>query len=66
MLNGIPGKLVFVDTTSASFPFLKKIAVRGRVVLTATDSSAQQFETVFPELFVKAMKMGGATPACVK
>jgi len=50
----IAGRVVFVDTTSASFPFLRKLAGRGRVVLTATDSAAQQFETVFPEYFVKA------------
>ena len=54
LLKGMPGSLVFVDTTGASFPFLRKIAGRGRVVLTATDSSAQQFETVFPDFFVKA------------
>jgi len=54
LLKPIPGRLVFVDTTGGSFPFLHKLAARGRVVLTATDSAAQQFETVFPEFFVKA------------
>jgi hypothetical protein len=54
LLKVIPGRLVFVDTTGGSFPFLHKMAARGRVVLTATDSSAQQFETVFPEYFVRA------------
>jgi hypothetical protein len=54
LLRPIPGRLVFVNTTSASFPFLRRIAGKGRVVLTATDSSAQQFETVFPEFFLKA------------
>jgi hypothetical protein len=54
LLKPIPGRLAFVDTTGASFPFLRKLAARGRVVLTATDSAAQQFETVFPEYFVKA------------
>jgi hypothetical protein len=54
LLKPIPGRLVFVDTTAASFPFMRKIAGRGRVVLTATDSSAQQFETVLAEFFVKA------------
>ena len=54
LIKPIPGTLVFVDTTSASFPFLRKMAGRGRVVLTSTDSAAQQFETVFPEFFVKA------------
>jgi hypothetical protein len=54
LLTPIPGRLVFVNTTAASFPFLRKLAGRGRVVLTATDSAAQQFETVFAEYFVKA------------
>jgi hypothetical protein len=54
LLKPIPGRLVFVNTTSASFPFLRKLAGRNRVVLTATDAAAQQFETVFPEYFVKA------------
>jgi len=60
LLKPIPGRLVFVNTTSASFPFLRKLAARGRVVVTATDSSAQQFETVFPEFFLKAFDNGGA------
>ena len=54
LLKPLPGRLVFVNTTGASFPFLRRLAGRGRVVLTATDSAAQQFETVFPEFFVKA------------
>ena len=54
LIKPLPGRLVFVDTTGGSFPFLHKIAGRGRVVLTATDSAAQQFETVFPEFFVRA------------
>jgi len=54
LLKSIPGRLVFVNTTSASFPFMHRVAGRGRIVLTATDSAAQQYETVFPEFFVKA------------
>ena len=54
LLKPIAGKLVFIDTTGGSFPFLRKLAGHGRVVLTATDSAAQQFETVFPEFFIKA------------
>ena len=59
LLKPIPGRLVFVDTTGASFPFLQKLAGRGRVILTATDSAAQQFETVFPEFFIKAFERSG-------
>jgi hypothetical protein len=54
LLKPIPGRLVFVNTSSASFPFLRKLATRGRIVMTATDSAAQQFETVFTDFFVKA------------
>ena len=54
LLKPLPGRIVFVNTTGASFPFLQKLAGRNRIVLTATDSAAQQFETVFPEYFVGA------------
>jgi hypothetical protein len=54
LIKPIAGRIVFVNTTAGSFPFLHRIAGPGRVVLTATDSVAQQFETVFPEFFVKA------------
>jgi len=54
LLRPIAARIVFVDTTGASFAFLKHLAGHGRIVLTATDASAQQFETVFPEFFLKA------------
>lgn len=54
LLRPLPGRLVFVNTSSASFPFLHKLAGKGRIVLTSTDSSAQQFETLFPGFFIKA------------
>jgi hypothetical protein len=60
LIRPIPGRVVFVNTTAASFPFLRKMAGRGRIVLTATDSSAQQFETVFAEYFVKAFDVPAA------
>ncbi|MCU1382524.1 MAG: hypothetical protein JWL71_1221 [Acidobacteria bacterium] len=56
LLRPLPGRLVFVNTTGASFPFLRKLARKGHVVLTATDTAAQQFETVFPEFFIKAFE----------
>ena len=54
LLKPLAARLVFIDTTPVSFPFLRKIAGPGRIVITATDSSAQEFETVFGEWFVKA------------
>jgi hypothetical protein len=60
LLQPIAGKLVFVNTTGASFPFLHKLAGKNRIVLTATDSAAQQFETVFPDHFLRAFEDQGA------
>jgi len=54
LLRPLPGRLVFVNTTGASYPFLRRLAAKGHIVLTATDTAAQQFETVFPEFFIKA------------
>jgi hypothetical protein len=54
LIRPLAGRVVFVNTSSASFPFLRKVAGKSRIVLTATDSSAQQFETIFPEFFVNA------------
>jgi hypothetical protein len=55
LLKPLPGQIVVVDTTAASFPFLEHLAGPRRVVITATDSVAQRFDTVFPEYFVKAL-----------
>ncbi|MEO8680766.1 MAG: hypothetical protein ABI665_17070 [Vicinamibacterales bacterium] len=55
LVTGVPGRLALVNTTEASFPFLAALAAKGRIVITATDSAAQKYATVFPEYFVKAM-----------
>ena len=55
LLTGVPGRLVVVNTTEASFPFLERLSGPNRVVITATDSAAQKYATVFPDYFVKAM-----------
>ncbi len=54
LLSRLPGRLVFVNTTSASFPFLERLAGRGRTIVTATESAVQRYVTVFPEFFVAA------------
>lgn len=56
LLAGVQGRLAVVNTTEASFPFLESLTAKGRVVITATDSAAQKYATVFPEYFVKAMR----------
>lgn len=55
LLKPLPGQLVIVNTTAASFPFLEHLSGPRRVVITATDSVQQRFDTVFPEFFVRAL-----------
>jgi hypothetical protein len=54
LLKSVPGRLVLVDTTAASFPFLEAVSGPRRIVITATDSGAQRFDTVFPEYLTRA------------
>ena len=55
VLRPLRGRLVVVNTSSASFPFLERLAAPRRIVITATDSAAQRFDTVFPEYFIRAL-----------
>jgi hypothetical protein len=55
LLDPLPGRLVLVNTTASSFPFLEELSRAGRVVITATDSASQRFATVFPEYFTRAL-----------
>jgi hypothetical protein len=55
LLKDLPGRLMVVNTTEASFPFLERLSGQNRIVITATDSAAQKYATVFPEYFAKAM-----------
>jgi hypothetical protein len=54
-LARINGKVVFVDTTSSSFPFVQDLSGKNRIVITATDSSSQRYDTVFPQFFIEAL-----------
>jgi hypothetical protein len=55
LLRELPGRLVFVDTTSASSPFLPDLSARGRIVITATESTAERYDTVFPAQLIAAL-----------
>ncbi len=57
-LDGLAGRLVFVDTTSSSFPFVEAISGKNRVVIAATDSLSQRYDTVFPQFFIEALEQG--------
>jgi hypothetical protein len=58
LIKPVAGTVVFVNGASGSFPFLEALAGRGRIVVTAADSPAQQFETVFPGMFIGAFDEG--------
>ncbi len=60
LVERIPARVIFVDTTAGSAPFLHRLAGRGRIVVTADDTAAQRFETVFPEYFVQALQDASA------
>lgn len=55
LIKPLPSRVVFVNTASGSFPYLELMAGRNRIVVTANDSAAQQFETVMPEFFIDAL-----------
>lgn len=56
LLRPLAGRVVVVNTSAGSFPFIERLAGPRRIVITATDSVAQRFDTVFPEYFVKAFE----------
>jgi hypothetical protein len=60
LVRPLSGRVVIVNTSSASFPFLERLAGARRVVVTATDSVVQRYDTVFPEYFIHALTDPGA------
>lgn len=55
LLRELPGRLVFIDTTAASSPFVADLSARGRIVITATESTAERYDTVFPAQLIAAL-----------
>ncbi len=56
LLAGLPSqKVVFVNMSSASGPFVNKVSGEKRVVVTATKSGTQYFETNFMDFFLDAI-----------
>ena len=60
ILQPLPGRVVVVNSTAGSFPFIERLSGERRTVITATDSMAQRFDTVFAEYFVKAFEDASA------
>jgi hypothetical protein len=55
LVRPVAGRLVFVNTAGGSFPFLEALSGRERIVITANDSAAQLYDTVFAGYFVLAL-----------
>jgi hypothetical protein len=56
LVDAVAARVVFINTTAGSSPFLARLAARNRIVITATDTVAQRYMTVFPEFFVQAFE----------
>lgn len=55
LMKALPGRLVVVNTTGGSFPFIERLSGPRRIVITATNSAAQKYDTVFPDYFIRAL-----------
>lgn len=54
------GRVVFVNTASASGPFATALSASDRIVITATATGTERDETVFPRYFVEALRSADA------
>ena len=52
-------RLVFINTASASAPFIEALAGEGRIVITATRTGTQTNETLFPQYVVESLTNPG-------
>lgn len=48
-------KIVLVNTASASGPFIQKLSGKNRVIITATKSGREYYETTFADFFLEAL-----------
>jgi hypothetical protein len=56
LLRKLPAKqVVFVDTSSASGPYIEELSGPGRTVVTATRNGAERYATLFGGFFVDAL-----------
>lgn len=61
LVNSLPtDNIVFVNTASASGPFISAISGTGRVVITSTKSGTEKNETVFPKFVSEGLANGDA------
>ena len=61
LLDGLEaGRIVFVNTTSASGPYASALSGSDRIVITATATGTERDETLFPRYFIEALRSPNA------
>ncbi len=61
LIDALPAaRVVFVNTASASAPFIDALSAPDRIVVTATRAGTQRNETIFPRFFVEALTSAAA------
>ena len=53
-------RIVFINTASASSPFIDALSAPDRIIITATRSGTQRNQTIFPQFLVEALSSPAA------
>lgn len=51
----VPQNLIVVNTTSTSYPFSVSLSAPGRVIISATRSHVERYDTVFAKFWIEAL-----------
>lgn len=60
VLAPIKSRVVFVNSSSASFPFAAGLTGERRIIITSTSTVAQRYSTMFADAFIQALNAGAA------
>ena len=60
LLKPVRGRIAFVNSASASAPYLPGLSASGRVIITATSTAAQKYHSRFAPAFIEALAANDA------
>jgi hypothetical protein len=60
LLKPVRGRVAFVNSASASAPYLTGLSAPGRVIITATSTAAQKYHSRFAPAFIQALAANDA------
>ena len=60
LVRAVPSRVIVINSAPASSPFIEGLSGPRRIVVSATDSVAQRFDTVFPEYFIASFAEAAA------